>query len=413
MNAWMQRFVVARFEFLRQFTVRGDLVGLALVALVVGIKLGGQHLMEAASRAEPATIAIAAPRDALPHDDSGRLTFVQLPEPEAAWREALAAGSIDAALTQGAEGGFVAHVAKNPSWLVPAKKVLAQWRRDRALAGAGLTGAQFEKLGAAPALEVVRLDGRRVHDDQATRGFSILLAMLSLVACSSCCGLLFQTITGEKNLRVSDVMLSTIPAQVWIDGKIAAITLLGVKTIVMYLCYITIGAAMLTERIGVLGAGGLLSFSTVGWVALFSIAGLALWNSFFAAAAATATGDYGSARRTLILFPIATYVVCFVGIDNPENWFMQVLSFVPFSAAIAMPLRIVQGGVPLWQVLVSLAALLAGAVAMRTLAGAIFRTGMLLHGKSPSLLRLVRQLILPARAPASAVVAAPRGEPVP
>lgn len=414
MNVLMQRFVVARFEFLRQFTLRGDLIGLALVALVIGIKLGGQHLMESASRTQHATIAIAAPADALPRDESGRVVFVPLAEPEATWRAALARGDIDAAIVPQPDGAFAATVAKNPSWLVPAKKALTQWHRSRELARLGVADAQFDALNKPVQLDVRRTDGARVFDDQATRSFSILLTVLSLVACASSCGLLFQTITGEKNHRVSEVVLSCIPAQAWIDGKVAAITLIGLKTILLYLFYITIGAAVLTERTGIIGASGLLSFATVGWVALFSLAGLVLWNSFFAAAAATASGDYGSARRTLVLFPMIFYIVCFVGVDNPENTFMQVLSFFPFSAGIAMPLRIVHGVVPLWQVLVSLGVLVAGAVAMRALAGAIFRTGMLLYGKSPSLVALARHLVFGPRRPAPAVIVPePRGETAP
>lgn len=414
MNGFKQRFLVARFEFLRQFTLRGDLIGLALVALVIAIKLGGQSLMESAGRSQTATIAIAAPRDALPNDASGRIAFVPLPQPEAAWRDALASGAIDGAIVPQADGTFLANVEKNPSWVAAAKKALTDWNRGRELAKLGMAEQQYKALGEPAKLDVRRTDGRRVFDDQATRSFSILLTVLSLVACASGCGLMFQTITGEKNHRVSEVVLSCIPAQVWIDGKVAAITLIGLKTILLYLFYITIGAAVLTERSGIVGSTGLLSFTTVAWVALFSLAGLVLWNSFFAAAAATASGDYGSARRTLILFPMIFYIVCFVGVDNPENWFMQALSFFPFSAAIAMPLRIVHGVVPLWQVLASLATLVAGAVAMRALAGAIFRTGMLLYGKSPSMFALARHLVFGPRAPAPvAIVPEPRGEGAP
>ncbi|HJU38096.1 MAG TPA: ABC transporter permease, partial [Tahibacter sp.] len=309
---------------------------------------------------------------------------------------------------------YAATVEKNPGWLAPARKALTEWSRTRELARLGVTDAQFKALGEPVKLDVRRTDGARVFDDQATRSFSILLTVLSLVACASGCGLMFQTITGEKNHRVSEVVLSCIPAQAWIDGKVAAITLVGLKTILLYLFYITVGAAVLTERTGIVGASGLLSFTTVGWVALFSLAGLVLWNSFFAAAAATASGDYGSARRTLILFPMIFYIVCFVGVDNPENAFMQVLSFFPFSAAIAMPLRIVHGVVPLWQVLVSLGALIAGAVAMRALAGAIFRTGMLLYGKSPSMFSLARHLVFgPRQSAPPAIVSEPRGEAAP
>jgi ABC-2 type transport system permease protein len=68
----------------------------------------------------------------------------------------------------------------------------------------------------------------------------------------------------------------------------------------------------------------------------------------------------------------------------------RTLSFVPFTAPVVMPLRLAASSVPTWELLVSLACVAAGCVAALWLAARIYRVGLLMYGKRPSLAELLR-----------------------
>jgi ABC-2 type transport system permease protein len=67
------------------------------------------------------------------------------------------------------------------------------------------------------------------------------------------------------------------------------------------------------------------------------------------------------------------------------------LSMFPTSAPFLMLLRIsIQPGPPLWQVLLSFAIVTAATVVVVWAAGRIFRTGILMQGKSASFSEMLR-----------------------
>lgn len=387
--------IVTRFEFSRHFSFKGELIGLALILIVVAFKFGGQKLMERANHDDPVRIGVVVQStdEPLPAD-IGRVSF----EPVDG-RVALSAGSLKARGLKGVvhyepDGTFTAVSAARDGLPEAVQEALNHVARNRKLAEKGLGAQDLEEISRPAVLHYQDLAGRELDDGRATRALGVVVTSLSLFACIGSFGLLFQTISGEKSQRVSEVVLSCIPAQTWIDGKVLAISLIGLKTVILYGLYLAIASALLTDNANGAQATQALSVSRIAWTAAFSLAGLLLWNSFFAALAASTSGEYGSGRRALFLLPMSLYLVCFAGIDNPENWFMKALSFFPGSSMIAMPLRILTGQVPGWQIVLSLALLVAGVWAMRSLAGGIFRVGMLMYGKPLSvaaILRLARQ----------------------
>jgi ABC-2 type transport system permease protein len=390
MKSFRSLWLVSKFEFRRHFSIKAELIGLAVILLVVGLKVGGQWMMEQANRSHPVVVAfVGAPGIASPASDAG-IRFVPVASPAGGdFRALLQGGAYDGVVVRRSDREFIAYVRANPQWLDSVRAQLADWTMAHQLADRGLTTAEIAGVRAAPTLEVKYDDARAGANAEADKGFGLMLIMLSLLACVGSFGVLFQSISGEKANRVSDVILSCVPAQTWIDGKVAAVTAVALKSMVLYAIYIVIGGAVLMG--GDAAASISFSASKLAWIMLFSGAGLVFWNSFFAALAATSDGNYGSASRLLFMIPGVFYLICLAGIGNPENWFMRTLSYLPCSSAVAMPLRIINGEVSTASVLLSFVTLLLGVYLMRRFAGALFRVGMLMYGKSPSPLELLRQ----------------------
>jgi ABC-2 type transport system permease protein len=91
----------------------------------------------------------------------------------------------------------------------------------------------------------------------------------------------------------------------------------------------------------------------------------------------------------LVIPPAVTWMLI---LDDPNTWMARVLSWFPLTGPITMMIRLGTGKVPLWDAVVALLCLAAGVYISIRGAAALFRLGLLMYGKRPSLREIVRQL---------------------
>jgi len=87
---------------------------------------------------------------------------------------------------------------------------------------------------------------------------------------------------------------------------------------------------------------------------------------------------------------MVSFFAMFAMINDPNSTLAVTLSLVPFSAPIAMPVRWAAGNLPMTEVAVSLGILLTAIVLVTWVASRIYRVGILMTGKRPSIAELVR-----------------------
>ena len=75
---------------------------------------------------------------------------------------------------------------------------------------------------------------------------------------------------------------------------------------------------------------------------------------------------------------------------NPTARLSKVVSWIPFSAPILMPVRTSIIAVPWWETALVLLGLLGACMVCVALAARIYRVGILMYGKRPSLVELAR-----------------------
>ena len=129
-----------------------------------------------------------------------------------------------------------------------------------------------------------------------------------------------------------------------------------------------------------------INFKAILWCFLFYfIGGYFLYSAMFAAIGAavdneTDTQQFATPISLLLVIPM----ICSTVIANaPDSSISIWLSMIPFTSPVAMMLRI-PFGVPIWQVVVSVALLFATFVVFTWLAGKVYRTGILMYGKKVS-----------------------------
>lgn len=204
-----------------------------------------------------------------------------------------------------------------------------------------------------------------------------------------------RSIIEEKTSRVFEVLLATITS-----GEIMAGKMLGVGAVGLTQVFIWLGAALLLTGVSAVQAmaGGqlhlALTAAEIVYFFVFFILGFLLYASIAAALGAMTNSEQELQQLNMVLvLPLAA---CFFAmglvVTNPNSVLSVVLSLVPFMTPLIMYLRIAIVAVPIWQIGLSIALMLASIYVVLWIASRIYRIGILMYGKKPNLPEILRWL---------------------
>jgi ABC-2 type transport system permease protein len=101
----------------------------------------------------------------------------------------------------------------------------------------------------------------------------------------------------------------------------------------------------------------------------------------------------GQQLQQLVALPLAlSFVFIFTVIQYPNSGIAVVASFFPLTAPLMMFARIVLETPPWWQIALSIAILLATIYAVVMVCAKIYRVGILMYGKRPTLPEIMKWL---------------------
>jgi ABC-2 type transport system permease protein len=118
----------------------------------------------------------------------------------------------------------------------------------------------------------------------------------------------------------------------------------------------------------------------------YFLGGFLFYASLFAAIGSAINEDSQDTQSlTLpITLPVFfSFIIMSSNLATPDNTIMVWASIIPFSSPVVMMARIA-GGVPLWQLLLSISSLITGFLLTTWVAAKIYRTGILMYGKKSS-----------------------------
>lgn len=183
------------------------------------------------------------------------------------------------------------------------------------------------------------------------------------------------SVVEEKQTRVIEILLSAIPARALLAGKVVGNTLLAIGQILV-LALVVVVALLATGQVDVLEGIG----APILWFAVFFPFGFLLIASMFAAAGALVSRqeDAGATYTpVLFLIMIPVYLVLFLG---GQTTVMVVLSYVPFSSPVAMPIRLFFGEAAWWEPLAALGLMLIAVVLVVLIGARIYENSLLKMG---------------------------------
>ena len=390
---------VARFEFLRVVR-RGDfLVSLVLMPLLsVGLSFGAGWIANRSAN-EPVKLAFSSTAPgidvALPALDTLKTvkwTVVGGAEADpAALKAAIEAKTYDGAVLVPA--GFAAGDSirvltkrSRPGWVRTVREPLTELARLERARAAGVDAAGLiainERITIAETL--TRPEAKTSKGDMIA---ALALVVLLLITIYATAAYLAVGITGEKQARVTEVIVSAIKPQAWMDGKLIAFVLIG-----MLMAVIWGGSALLFAVFSSWQLPPAVSPASIAAYLMFLVAGFAFYVSMFATILATIK-DMQSTSRVQAYFyfiPVIPFIFIETILEKPESMLAVVLSWIPFFAPMLMPARIALKAAPTWEWMGALLLLIAATHFLRILAGTAFRVGMLMYGKEINLPELLR-----------------------
>lgn len=238
-------------------------------------------------------------------------------------------------------------------------------------------------LDSAPTSVVMLLsvspDVVLLEESQTDSGLRVLIAfafgIVFMMAALGSGAMIMQNTVQEKQSRIVEILLAAVPARALLAGKILGNSAIGVGNAAAIAAAAAIGLA-------VTGQGQLLDLLSAPmiWFVVFFLFGFVLIASIFAAGASLVSRqeDTGSVMTpAMMLIMIPYFGVIFF---NDNSVVMTILSYVPFSAPVAMPLRMFFGEALWWEPLVSLVLLVATTALVVLIASRIYANSLLRMG---------------------------------
>lgn len=213
----------------------------------------------------------------------------------------------------------------------------------------------------------------------------VLMTLMFMVIMSSASPLL-NSVMEEKLTRISEVMLGSVTPFELMLGK-----LLGSLAVSVTLSLVYMGVAIVAASYW--GYGNALPPSIAAWFIIYLIMAIMMFGAAFMAigAACSDLKDAQGMMTPIMLIFVLPFLVWSPVLQAPDSLFSVVVSLIPIASPMLMLLRLsIQPGPPWWQVGLSLALTLATSMLFVWAAGKIFRTGILMQGKSPSLGEMIR-----------------------
>lgn len=223
------------------------------------------------------------------------------------------------------------------------------------------------------------------------------LVILFFFTLMSTGNMIASEVTTEKSSRIMEILITSVSPLSQMFGKVIGMLLLGLFQIAMFGVVVALNL-MLPHNVEVLSELNLdisaidPSLLILGLV--FYILGYFLYAVLYAAVGSiiSRTEDLGQAIMPLTMVALVAFYIAIFSLSTPNSTLLKVSSFIPFTSPTTILVRAGLGEVPMWEIAASLIILIVSILVFGWLSAKIYRTGVLLYGKRPSLKELMKAM---------------------
>lgn len=194
-----------------------------------------------------------------------------------------------------------------------------------------------------------------------------------------------QSVVEEKSTRVVEILMAAIPARALLAGKVLGSSIMAFAQIIA----IAIAGAVALAVTGQTNFFSMLGPSVLWFVGFFAV-GFVLIAALFAASAVLVSRqeDVGSVTMPVMLLVMIPYILIVSAAD--DETIVGIMSYVPFSAPIGMPMRIFLGTAEWWEPILSLVVVAASVVVVVAVGARIYENALLRTGGRVKLAEAIR-----------------------
>ena len=204
-----------------------------------------------------------------------------------------------------------------------------------------------------------------------------------------------RSIIEEKTSRVFEVMLATIKPGELLAGKMLGVGSVGLTQVAVWLTagFILSSTSLVAHYMGS-GAHVHLSPTQIVFFIVFFLLGYMLYSSIAAALGAMTNSE--QELQQLNMFLVLPLAVCMFSlgavVNSPDGTLATVMSLIPFCTPLLMYMRLSLGHPSVLQVGGSILLMIVTIYAVLWIASRIYRVGILMYGKRPTLPEIMRWL---------------------
>ncbi|MDJ0339741.1 ABC transporter permease [Cryobacterium sp. PH31-O1] len=237
------------------------------------------------------------------------------------------------------------------------------------------TSAPSEVLSALSVSPNVKILDPAEQDGFLAYLVAIGFGIIFLMSATTFGATIAQSVVEEKQTRIVEILMSTISVRALLAGKVLGNSLMAFAQIVAIGLLVSIGLAVTGQRVLLADVG-----PAIVWFAVFFAFGFVLLASLYAATASMVSRqeDVGSATSPVLFLVMVPYFLVIFFNDNPLV--LAIMSYVPFSAPVGMPVRIFLGEAQWWEPVLSLVVLALSTMVVIVIGSRIYSNALLRMG---------------------------------
>jgi len=274
--------------------------------------------------------------------------------------------------------------------------------------------AEMAELEARAEADILAAQGRSTDElrSEIATLLGYLVAFLLYMMIALYGQTILRNVLEEKTTRVAEVVVSSVSTDTLLAGKVLGSGMVAITQVLSWIA-LTIGmlvylGPILFGKMGTQAASAqaaasrglpadaitnaLPSPGTALVIFAFFILGFIFYSALFAASGAMVSSqeDVQQAAMPVMLMLVSSVLFLQPILLAPGSNLSRVMSLIPFSAPILMPLRMSLVPVPWWELAASLGGVALACVAAIWVSARIYRVGLLMYGKRPSFSELAR-----------------------
>jgi len=243
-----------------------------------------------------------------------------------------------------------------------------------ALEGSGVTAEQVQTAIAA-AEPTERLLDPPSKEAELALPLTFVFAMLFFTTTFLFGMAIAQSVVEEKQSRIVEILVAAVPVRLLLAGKVLGNTVLALAQTVL-LVAVGLGGAALGGQGDLVG----LIAGSSAWFLLFFVIGFLMLSCVWAASGAVA-GRQEDLQATTVPVQVLVFAGLFAGVYvYSPGPLLTALSYIPFTAPLTMPRRLLIGDAAWWEAVLSAGIMLVTAAALVALAARIYQRALLRTG---------------------------------